>query len=96
MTRETFIYGLNGCAVTYHNGQKLYEHDDLVKCFEDLGIFEQDPKADVLDKIRAEIEKLADDEWNKQVGSVSQGLEDAIEIIDKYKTESEVRNANSN
>ena len=86
MTKETFVYGLNACAVTYHNGQKLYEHDELVKCFEDLGIFEQEG---VLDKIRAEIEKLADDEWNKQVGSVSQGLEDAIEIIDKYKAGNE-------
>ena len=44
MTKETFIYGLNACSVTYHNGQKLYEHDELVKCFEDLGIFEQEPK----------------------------------------------------
>lgn len=43
MTKETFIYGLNACAVTYHNGQKFYEHDELVKCFEDLGIFEQEP-----------------------------------------------------
>ena len=44
MTKEKFLYGLNACAVTYHNGQKLYEHDELVKCFEDLGIFEQEPK----------------------------------------------------
>lgn len=52
MTRETFIYGLNGCAVTYHNGQKLYEHDDLIKCFEDLGIFEQDSKSVKVIKMR--------------------------------------------
>ena len=43
MTKEKFLYGLNACAVTYHNGQKFYEHDKLIKCFEDLGIFEQEP-----------------------------------------------------
>lgn len=43
----------------------------------------------VLDKIIAEIQKVADVEWNKQVGSVSQGLEDAIEIIERFKAESE-------
>jgi len=37
----------------------------------------------IIDEIKAEIEKLANDEWNSQVGSVSQGLEDALEIIDE-------------
>ena len=70
MTKEKFLCGLNACAVTYHNGQKLYEHDELVKCLEDLGMFEQEPfmnkpcvahqvchedKVKVLNKIRAEI-----------------------------------------
>lgn len=41
MTKEKFLYGLNACPTRYHNGQKFYEHDDLVKCFEDLGMFEQ-------------------------------------------------------
>lgn len=44
MSKETFIYGLNACPTRYHNGKKLYEHDDLVKCFEDLGLFEQEPQ----------------------------------------------------
>lgn len=44
-------------------------------------------KTDDLDKIRAEIEEMAKEEWNNQVGSVSQGLEDALEIIDKYRGE---------
>ena len=52
MTKEKFLYGLNACAVTYHNDQKLYEHDDLIKCFEDLGIFEQDPKTVKVLKMR--------------------------------------------
>ena len=48
-----------------------------------------DGKSDVLEKIKADLEKLANDEWNTKVGSVSQGLECALEIIDKYKAESE-------
>lgn len=39
----------------------------------------------VLDKIRSDIEKLANDEWNTKVGSVSQGLECALEIIEAYQ-----------
>lgn len=39
------------------------------------------------EKVRAVIKKLADDEWNKKVGSVSQGLEDALEIIDEHLAE---------
>lgn len=37
-----------------------------------------------ISQLRAEMQALADIEWNTQVGSVSQGLEAAIEIIDKY------------
>lgn len=43
-----------------------------------------EPKTDVLDKIRDELQKLADDEWNQNVGNYAQGMEDAIEIIDKH------------
>jgi len=43
-----------------------------------------------LDDVKAELQKLADDPWNMRVGSVSQGLEDAIEILDNIgETESE-------
>ena len=38
---------------------------------------------DVLRKISAELQRMADDEWNKQVGS-SKGLEDAIDVINGY------------
>lgn len=39
----------------------------------------------VLENIKADLEKLANDEWNTKVGSVSQGLECAIEIIEEYQ-----------
>lgn len=43
-----------------------------------------------LDDVMAELQKLADDTWNMSVGSVSQGLEDAIEILDNIgKAENE-------
>ena len=40
--------------------------------------------AEVLDEIRDELQKLADDEWNQNVGNYAQGMEDAIEIIDEH------------
>lgn len=39
----------------------------------------------VLENIKADLEKLANDEWNTKVGSVSQGLECALEIIEAYQ-----------
>lgn len=42
-------------------------------------------KNKVLEKIKADLEKLANDEWNTKVGSVSQGLECALEIIEAYQ-----------
>lgn len=41
-------------------------------------------KAEVIDNIKAELQKLADDEWNQNVGNYAQGMEDAIEIIDEH------------
>ena len=35
----------------------------------------------VIEEIIATLQKLADDEWNKQVGS-SKGLEDALDVIE--------------
>lgn len=43
-----------------------------------------------LDDVKAEIQRRADDPWNMAVGSASQGLKDAIEILDNIgETESE-------
>ena len=42
-----------------------------------------------LDDVKTEIQKLANDPWNMKVGSVSEGLEDAIEILDNIGKENE-------
>lgn len=56
-------------------------------------------KADVLDKLRAEIENIAFD-WQEIDGEHEShmvvDLNDALNIIDKHKTESEVQDADSN
>lgn len=55
-------------------------------------IVEQEPKTDVLDKIRAEIEELADaDGYGDYQLGFSFGLMMAMEIIDKYRAESEAQ-----
>ena len=53
------------------------------------GVCEHD-KQKVLDKIRAEIEEKADG----SVGEIADGLYDALEIIDKYKAETEAKDGN--
>ena len=46
------------------------------------GICHED-KVKVLEDIKAELKRMADNEWNQQVGS-SKGLEEAIEVVEKY------------
>lgn len=57
MTRDQFIYALTACGCLLKDGKTWYEHNELIKCFEDLGLFEQEP---ILDKLRAEIEPKCD------------------------------------
>ena len=40
------------------------------------------------DDIMTHLQKMADDEWNQQVGA-SKGLEDAIEVIESYTERSD-------
>lgn len=67
--------------------------DDTKSCAIHSAIeeLEQKPKTDVIDKIRAEIEQVAEEE-NKHDEKWAKGLKYALKIIDKYKTESEVNN----
>ena len=51
MTRDQFIYALTACGCLLKDGKTWYEHNELIKCFEDLGLFEQEP---VLDKYQTE------------------------------------------
>ena len=57
MTKEQFIYALTACGCLLKDGKTWYEHNELIKCFEDLGLFEQEP---VLDKIRTELHATAE------------------------------------
>ena len=53
---------------------------DIIKKYEE-------PKTDVLDKIRAEIENLDDADYDYE--GYYKAVTDAVKIIDKYKAESE-------
>lgn len=44
MTRDQFIYALTACGCLLKDGKTWYEHNELIKCFEDLGLFEQETK----------------------------------------------------
>lgn len=52
------------------------------------------PKTDVLDKIRAEIASLDDADYDYE--GYYKAVTDALQVIDKYRTESEVQDADSN
>lgn len=69
---------------------------DVIKIFEDMkkGIYPYYPNEyfdiairnlEAWAKVKAELRKLADDEWNKSVGRASDGFEGAIEIIEEYE-----------
>ena len=40
MTKDEFIYGLTACGCLLKDNKTWYEHEELIKCFEDLGLFE--------------------------------------------------------
>lgn len=42
MTKDDFLCGLKACGCMYHQDKKYYEHNELVKCFEDLGLLDRD------------------------------------------------------
>ena len=88
MTKEQFEYALTACGCLLKDGKTWYEHNELIKCFEDLGLFEQEP---ILDKIRAEIEQQ--ERWLMYAGYNAYNVDIAFSsiklVIDKYKVKSE-------
>lgn len=81
-------------AGNYEEGYEEYPHindmDDILECIKYADSVQPKPKTDVLDKIRAEIEDLADaDAYGDYQQGFSYGLMRAIQIIDKCKAESE-------
>ena len=78
-------------AGNYEEGYEEYPHindmDDILECIKYADSVQ--PKTDVFDKIRAEIEDLADaDAYGDYQQGFSYGLMRAIQIIEKYKAES--------
>jgi len=55
----------------------LYEVQDAIEALPPVN------PLSVFDDIKEKLQRLADDEWNQNVGNCAQGLSDAIEIIDE-------------
>lgn len=84
MTREEAIKQLNTMVCATHiNGMPLGSMEEVRESL--LMAIEALKQESMLEKIKADLEKLANDEWNTKVGSVSQGLECALEIIEAYQ-----------
>lgn len=41
MTKDDFIFNLKRCGCLYKDGNIYYEENELIKCFEDVGAFNQ-------------------------------------------------------
>lgn len=72
--------------------KESYDHEYFLRKEFEVKIHEQES---ILDKIRAEIEasRWTDKDIRIERNALASGLEVAMEIIDKYKAESEVSNA---
>ncbi len=90
-----------------HKGKRIPDYDcdnfpaqisikTVKEMLRELPSVTSQPKTDMLDKIRAEIEQYIDKEKLRFGGQFDSGLNLALKIIDKYKTESEVQDADSN
>ena len=92
MTREEAIKILQG-AIKKPNTKDGYLGQAIDMAIQSL---EQEPKTDVLDKIRAEIKALSPEPTAEDVidgnpikDTIWEILVDVLQIIDKYKAESE-------
>ena len=79
-------------------GYEEYPHindmDDIIECIKYADSVQPKPKTDMLDKIRAEIEQLTitkgGDDYVRQMAELFSLKRKVLQIIDKYKAESEV------
>lgn len=94
ISRQMAIDSLGECPMNWTDseGEVTAERDwkDTVEMLKSLPSVTPQPKTEVLDKIRAEVKALpnANPSYSGYIDVVDR--EDVLEIIDKYKTESEV------
>ena len=87
MTREELIRNLKYTMEKHKNITSLTFGTNIsVMCKDILDYLEQEPKTGVLDKIRAEIEEKSYINFEDYKAVY---LDDVLQIIDKYKAESE-------
>ena len=83
ISKDKFIYALTACGCLLKDGKTWYEHNELIKCFEDLGLFEQEPTIKALgEELRKARKGIADEK-------VLIGYNMAIAICNKHLGESE-------
>jgi hypothetical protein len=86
MTRE-IINELKKYTLGKKNTEKI--EISILQINRVIKALEQQPKTDVLDKIRAEIEQIEINGNLRDVECFNAGMNAALNVIDKYKAESE-------
>ena len=87
MTKEEIIDGLEIYTVGRLNKARVHiTVEELQKFIDEIKTLEQEP---ILDKIRAKIEDERSFQRMMEEYDIATGLRKALEIIDKYKSESE-------
>lgn len=41
MSKDDFLYALQTCGCLFHDGKTWYEENELIQCFEDLGLIKE-------------------------------------------------------
>ena len=52
MTKEDFMFNLKRCGYLTHDNKIWYEEKELIKCFEDVGVFEDNAKHIFIEQLK--------------------------------------------
>ena len=77
-SKDQFIYALTACGCLLKDGKTWYEHDELIKCFEDLGLFDEQETKDCSD---CEIVQVCVEACIKSISRVLYEKDEALDMI---------------
>lgn len=83
MTREELKYTISSCGCFIYRGQTYYEESELMKAFEDMGLINQEPSGDLIQR-QAVLDLVAD--YDLSMGQVVRGIHALPSVKPQEKT----------